>query len=78
MKDGDVMLAERMTEVDTRLEGNPFHDGWYSVNDVERLCYLSHRSTRYWLEKGYRHGIFERRVANQGHGIYWWYEYKVR
>jgi hypothetical protein len=77
MSDKDVMIAERMLEIDRKLKGNQFHDCWYSVNDVERLCRLSHASTRYWLEKGYKHGIFERRVANQGHGYYWWYEYKV-
>jgi predicted transcriptional regulator len=76
VKDMDVAIAEKMAELDEILKDNKYHSGWYSTEDVESMMHMRNSQARYWLNKGCQHGIFERRVANQGHGFYWWYEYK--
>lgn len=75
--DRDVQIAEWMTNRDNVLKGNPYHTGWYDVVTIANAFNISRSSAKYWLEKGVKHGIFERQQCNLGHGFYWWYEFKV-
>lgn len=48
-----------------------------SLNELERHTHMGRSKCRYWCEKMVDEGLLIKETANQGHGYYWWYEYRL-
>jgi hypothetical protein len=77
-RDYEYLLLMTMVSHDWFLTKRNTSGYWYDKHELTRLSGFTNESrTVYWLNKLVDKGLVIRRIANLGHGYYWWYEYSV-